>query len=930
MKSFFRLFVLLVGSLSSSAQNLIVSNDTTICLGGTATLSATPSGGGYGTDSYTFQLYPYSPEPYGGGTGIIFGSNGDDQIAGPFPLGFTFCFFNQNFTQFWVGSNGWIGFTYNPAWTTYTATTIPNTGGQVPKNCIMAPWQDWYPGNGGSFEPPYVFYYTTGVAPNRKLVVYWFQCPMYACLTTRGSFQIVLNEQNSIIENHLTNKPFCTWQGNAATQGVHNANGTVAFTATNRNCTSWTTSDESTRFVPSGVKWYVGGYPGGTIVGYGQLLVISPAVTTIYTAVVETCGGGTATADVTVTVMDADFSYPGSAWCPVPPNPVPAWLQPGGVFSATPAGLVFVSTLTGEINLAASAPGTYTVTRTITTPCTVSASHPVTVYATPPAPIPASSPVYRCGPGPVTVSVIQQPQEIYYWYDAPAGGTQYPGPGPSLTTSIGSTTTFYAEAVNTVTSCVSAGRTPLVAEVRPIPVITNDPTTSQICSGNATGIVLQSSLPGSVFSWAATGSSPQVTGYSGGTGPVILQTLVNASLTNQTVTYTVTATADQCQSQPVDFTVTVFPVPDVLCSPASDTLCSGEWTGVTLASAVPGVTFSWTATGTAGISGYSPGSGSLIRQNLFNTVYVPGSVMYTVTPAYGSCIGTQGSAQVVVNPVAQVDLRRCTDSVTTTLGKPFPLKGGTPTGGQYSGPGVNPLTGYFSPGTAGAGNHKILYNYTNLYGCSASDSLWITVQSPAPFSCGNTLRDIRDNKTYPTILIGGQCWMASNLRFGIQVPGSQSQRDNCVNEKYCFNDDPALCALGYVLYQWDELMTYLTVETAQGLCPPGWHVPSEAQWVTLFSNYINNGFAASALKVTGYSGFNALLSGFQANNTGWLYGSTHPVLRSTLFWSSTRQGAGKAWAHGMNLVVADPEYTPSASFYPSLLNNAFSVRCLKD
>jgi hypothetical protein len=32
----------------------------------------------------------------------------------------------------------------------------------------------------------------------------------------------------------------------------------------------------------------------------------------------------------------------------------------------------------------------------------------------------------------------------------------------------------------------------------------------------------------------------------------------------------------------------------------------------------------------------------------------------------------------------------------------------------------------------------------------------------------------------------------------------------------------------------------------------------------------------------------------------------------------------------MNQVVADPEYTPSASFYPSNRNNAFSVRCLKD
>jgi hypothetical protein len=54
------------------------------------------------------------------------------------------------------------------------------------------------------------------------------------------------------------------------------------------------------------------------------------------------------------------------------------------------------------------------------------------------------------------------------------------------------------------------------------------------------------------------------------------------------------------------------------------------------------------------------------------------------------------------------------------------------------------------------------------------------------------------------------------------------------------------------------------------------------------------------------------------------------VLRSILFWSSTRRGSNKAWAHGLNEVAADIEYTPSVSFYPALRSNAFAVRCLKD
>lgn len=913
------------------AQNLIVSNDTTICIGGSASLTATPTGTGYGTDSYTFQVIPYQPESYFGGTGITFGSNGDDQIAGPFNIGFTFCFFNQNYTGFWVGSNGWIGFTFNAAWTTYVPTQIPNTANGVPKNCIMAPWQDWYPGNGGTFTPPYVFYKTLGTAPNRKLVVYWQDCPMYGCLTTYGRFQIVLNEQNSSVENHLTSKPYCNWQNNGATQGVHNADGTVAFTAPGRNFTDWTATNESTRFIPSGVKWYTGGYPGGTIVGYGQTLVVSPAVTTIYTAVVENCAGtGNSSANVTVTVIDAAFNYPSTAFCKNQPNPTPTLLQPGGAFSSSPSGLVFVSNVTGEINLIASAAGTYIISRTITTPCLVSATQQVTVNTPPPPPVPASPVFFRCGEGPITLSVVPQPDETYYWYDVPTGGTAYPPPGPNLTTSVTVTTTFYVEAKDTVIQCVSETRTPVIGEVRPGPSITNSITDFEICSDETTSITLQSSMPSSTFSWVATGSSPQVTGFSDGIGNTITQVLHNSGFFDETVTYTVTASSNQCASLPVDFIVTVHPVPDLILSPSAQTICTGSFTSINLSSTAPGVSFTWTASGTSGITGYSSGSGIMIQQRLFNAGNSQGLATYVITPAIGTCPGTPGSVAITILPAAQVSLRLCVDTLTTTQAQPIKLKGGVPPGGVFSGSGVNSATGIFTPSVAGTGVHTIYYTYINMFGCPKKDSLMMTVLAPVSFTCGNPLTDIRDARIYTTVQIGTQCWMAANLNYGQQASSSTSQRDDCLVEKYCYNDVASGCTFSGGRYQWDEMMGYQSNETVQGICPPGWHVPSEAEWATLFNNFINNGFAGSALKVTGYSGFNALLDGFKGFNVIWKYGPADPTLRSTLYWSSTLHGAKKAWAHGMNEVAANTEYTSSVSFYPAIRNNAFSVRCLKD
>jgi len=114
-------------------------------------------------------------------------------------------------------------------------------------------------------------------------------------------------------------------------------------------------------------------------------------------------------------------------------------------------------------------------------------------------------------------------------------------------------------------------------------------------------------------------------------------------------------------------------------------------------------------------------------------------------------------------------------------------------------------------------------------------------------------------------------------------------------------------------------MCYTDTEQAQGLCPPGWHVPSESDWNTLFTNWTNNAFAGAPLKYSGYSGFNAFLSGTAFFNRVWYFDGF-----ATFFWSSTSNGPVKAWSHAMN------DYDFSVSYYPSYLANAFSVGCIKN
>lgn len=98
-------------------------------------------------------------------------------------------------------------------------------------------------------------------------------------------------------------------------------------------------------------------------------------------------------------------------------------------------------------------------------------------------------------------------------------------------------------------------------------------------------------------------------------------------------------------------------------------------------------------------------------------------------------------------------------------------------------------------------------------------------ESSGPISYGG--------QTYETVIIGSQIWMAENLNIGTMIGAWSLQTNNGIIEKYCYNSDESYCDTYGGLYQWNEMMQYVTTEGAQGICPDGWHLPTDDEWKTL-------------------------------------------------------------------------------------------------
>lgn len=245
-------------------------NSTTL----TADFSSCPAGGPapLATTSYGLTNIPFAPLS-NAGTNVPLT---DDSQAGPFNIGFSFCFYGNTYTQFWIGSNGWVSFSagQSVSWSCSTIP-IPTTNACVPKNCVMTPYFDFNPSAGGQIR-----YQTLGVAPCRTLVVSWVNVPSYSC-GGANNLQIILYESTNIIETHLTNKNNCPgWNSGAGVHGIHNLAGTLAVTVPGRNASAWTTTNNTYRWTPAGAavpatyNWYEVGNP--VPIGTGLTLTVTP------------------------------------------------------------------------------------------------------------------------------------------------------------------------------------------------------------------------------------------------------------------------------------------------------------------------------------------------------------------------------------------------------------------------------------------------------------------------------------------------------------------------------------------------------------------------------------------------------------------------------------------------------------------------------
>jgi uncharacterized protein (TIGR02145 family) len=202
-----------------------------------------------------------------------------------------------------------------------------------------------------------------------------------------------------------------------------------------------------------------------------------------------------------------------------------------------------------------------------------------------------------------------------------------------------------------------------------------------------------------------------------------------------------------------------------------------------------------------------------------------------------------------------------------------------------------------------------------------------------------TLTDV-DNNTYKTIRIGTQIWMAENLKTAKYNDGSSiplvidnSAWANLITSGYCwFDNDEATYRNVYgALYNW------YTVKTGK-LCPTGWHVPVQGEWMTLAA-YINDyggklkevgivHWDSPNMGATNESGFTALPSGFRSYD-----GVYYSIRQAGFWWSATECTGCYAFPEWIFIDAFDLSLGAGSSGYGNQHDNmlyGYSIRCIKN
>ncbi|SHM99062.1 fibrobacter succinogenes major paralogous domain-containing protein [Fibrobacter sp. UWB7] len=245
---------------------------------------------------------------------------------------------------------------------------------------------------------------------------------------------------------------------------------------------------------------------------------------------------------------------------------------------------------------------------------------------------------------------------------------------------------------------------------------------------------------------------------------------------------------------------------------------------------------------------------------------------------------------------------------------------------------------------------------TNRYYCTADG--WINLKDWSwgvskelrvnPEITYGSMTDSRDNKVYKTVKIGNQVWMAENLNYADSV-----KTPSLKGKSWCYDNKEENCFVAGRLYTWtaaiDSVMLYddgegvacgygveecQLPEKIQGVCPPGWHLPTGDEWKELIVIYIGGGVdAGKKLKSqTGWNGRNgADALGFCALPVGYSGNAGRGFSNAgqeTRFWGFERDGSPYYSSLNSNSNLAGFQSGAVGSYI--VKNYVYSVRCLKD
>jgi len=217
-----------------------------------------------------------------------------------------------------------------------------------------------------------------------------------------------------------------------------------------------------------------------------------------------------------------------------------------------------------------------------------------------------------------------------------------------------------------------------------------------------------------------------------------------------------------------------------------------------------------------------------------------------------------------------------------------------------------------------------------LIGCdSSSDNSTSSNSGSSSTTSGvsGTFTDTRDGQVYKWVKIGTQTWMAQNLNYR-----NTSGKNDTVG--VCYNDLSANCATYGRLYTWLDVMNGASPSSAnpsgtQGICPSGWHVPSDTEWGGLLT-YV--GADSARIKLSSTSGWNNNKNGIDDYNFTVLpagyrlsIGIFNYADNISIFWSSSEyKDTSYAWMRSFNYNYAKVGHGTDYKSY------GYSLRCIQN